>query len=73
MPGRKVSLERSDPVTTASPLMPETSVIHIEVGDGAIGDLILIRAEVAPIDGLLQSTSVAFDESSLTGESLRRI
>ncbi|QWT23216.1 heavy metal translocating P-type ATPase [Subtercola sp. PAMC28395] len=36
-----------------------------------IGDLILVRSgEVVPVDGELVSASAAFDESSLTGESL---
>ncbi|MDY7528997.1 MULTISPECIES: heavy metal translocating P-type ATPase [unclassified Cryobacterium] len=35
------------------------------------GDLLLVRpAEIVPVDGVLESASAAFDESSLTGESL---
>ncbi|TFC26327.1 cadmium-translocating P-type ATPase [Cryobacterium sp. TMT2-18-3] len=35
------------------------------------GDLLLVRpAEIVPVDGALVSVSAAFDESSLTGESL---
>ena len=36
-----------------------------------LGDLLLVRpAEIVPVDGELVSASAAFDESSLTGESL---
>jgi heavy metal translocating P-type ATPase len=43
----------------------------IPAGDVVIGDLILVRSgEVVPVDGQLVSASAAFDESSLTGESL---
>jgi heavy metal translocating P-type ATPase len=35
------------------------------------GDRLLVRpAEIVPVDGVLESVSAAFDESSLTGESL---
>ncbi|QNE48458.1 cadmium-translocating P-type ATPase [Glaciihabitans sp. INWT7] len=43
----------------------------IPAGDVVVGDLILVRSgEVVPVDGELVSASAAFDESSLTGESL---
>ena len=36
-----------------------------------VGDLLLVRpAEIVPVDGQLKSENAAFDESSLTGESL---
>jgi heavy metal translocating P-type ATPase len=36
-----------------------------------VGDLLLVRpSEIVPVDGQLHSDSAAFDESSLTGESL---
>ncbi|PXA68569.1 heavy metal translocating P-type ATPase [Cryobacterium arcticum] len=36
-----------------------------------VGDLLLVRpAEIVPVDGTLVSESAAFDEASLTGESL---
>jgi heavy metal translocating P-type ATPase len=37
----------------------------------AVGDRLLVRpAEIVPVDGFLVSASAAFDESSLTGESM---
>ncbi|TFD59147.1 heavy metal translocating P-type ATPase [Cryobacterium suzukii] len=43
--------------------VPATAVV--------VGDLLLVRpAEIVPVDGRLQSENAAFDESSLTGESL---
>ncbi|MFM9918412.1 heavy metal translocating P-type ATPase [Lacisediminihabitans sp. H27-G8] len=43
----------------------------IPAGEVVVGDLILVRSgEVVPVDGQLVSASAAFDESSLTGESL---
>lgn len=39
--------------------------------DVRVGDLLLVRpSEIVPVDGELHSDSAAFDESSLTGESL---
>ena len=43
----------------------------ITAADVLVGDTILVRSgEVVPVDGQLVSASAAFDESSLTGESL---
>ncbi len=43
----------------------------IAAGDVLVGDVILVRSgEVVPVDGRLGSASAAFDESSLTGESM---
>lgn len=55
-------------------LVPESSEVRdIAASDIAIGDRILVRSgEVVPVDGELASASAAFDESSLTGESLPR-
>jgi len=59
---------------TAHRLVPGSSrVDDIAAADVAIGDLILVRSgEVVPVDGTLTSVTAAFDESSLTGESLPR-
>ncbi|TQJ31560.1 heavy metal translocating P-type ATPase [Microbacterium sp. SLBN-146] len=39
--------------------------------DVVVGDVLLVRpSEVIPVDGVLESASGSFDESSLTGESL---
>lgn len=49
----------------------ETS--DIPAYDVVVGDLILVLSgEAVPVDGILQSSAAAFDESSLTGESLPR-
>jgi len=43
----------------------------ITAAEVLVGDIILVRSgEVVPVDGQLVSASAAFDESSLTGESL---
>lgn len=43
----------------------------IAASDVLVGDVVLVRSgEVVPVDGALLSASAAFDESSLTGESL---
>lgn len=43
----------------------------IAAGEVLVGDVILVRSgEVVPVDGRLGSASAAFDESSLTGESM---
>ena len=59
---------------TAHRLLPGSSrVDDIVAADVALGDLILVRSgEVVPVDGRLESETAAFDESSLTGESLPR-
>jgi heavy metal translocating P-type ATPase len=59
---------------TAHRLVPGSSrVDDIAAADVAVGDLILVRSgEVVPVDGQLESATAAFDESSLTGESLPR-
>ena len=50
-----------------------TEVADVPAGDVLVGDRILVRAgEVVPVDGDLVSPIAAFDESSLTGESLPR-
>jgi len=52
-------------------LSDEGIVRDIPAAEVRIGDRILIRpAEVVPVDGRLVSSSAAFDQSSLTGESL---
>jgi len=51
-----------------SPSGEPTDVPATEV---SVGDLLLVRPwEIVPVDGQLQGSSAAFDESSLTGESL---
>ncbi|MFK4834820.1 heavy metal translocating P-type ATPase [Microbacterium sp. ZW T2_14] len=46
-------------------------VVDVEVDDVVVGDILLVRpAEIVPVDGVLLSDDGAFDESSLTGESL---
>ncbi len=46
-------------------------VEDVPATDVRTGDLLLVRpAEIVPVDGELVSVSAAFDESSLTGESL---
>ncbi len=52
-------------------LEPDGTVRDIPVDEVAIGDRLLVRSgEVVPVDGILRSAANAFDESSLTGESL---
>jgi heavy metal translocating P-type ATPase len=47
------------------------TVEDIAAADVAVGDRLLVRpSEVVPVDASLMSVSGAFDESSLTGESL---
>ena len=47
------------------------SVRDVAVDEVAIGDVLLVRpAELVPVDGELLSDTGAFDQSSLTGESL---
>jgi heavy metal translocating P-type ATPase len=47
----------------------ETRDVHVD--EVAVGDLLLVRpAEIVPVDGTLASDQGAFDESSLTGESM---
>ena len=49
----------------------QSEVEDVPAGEVRIGDLILVRpAEIVPVDGDLVSDGAAFDESSLTGESL---
>ena len=62
-----------EPQTAHRLVSGSSRVDDVLVGEVAVGDLILIRAgEVVPVDGRLTSVSAAFDESSLTGESLPR-
>ncbi|MGB3375414.1 MAG: heavy metal translocating P-type ATPase [Microbacterium sp.] len=43
----------------------------VAVDDVSVGDVLLVRpSEIVPVDGTLLSGSGAFDESSLTGESM---
>ncbi|CAN5161143.1 heavy metal translocating P-type ATPase [soil metagenome] len=52
-------------------LLDEGAVRDIPAAEVRVGDRILVRpAEVVPVDGRLVSVSAAFDQSSLTGESL---
>lgn len=55
-------------------LVPDSSEVRdIAASEISIGDRILVRSgEVVPVDGDLASPSAAFDESSLTGESIPR-
>ena len=54
---------RLDPDSGETTDVPATEV--------RVGDLLLVRpSEIVPVDGDLHSDSAAFDESSLTGESL---
>ncbi|UXW86515.1 heavy metal translocating P-type ATPase [Microbacterium azadirachtae] len=47
------------------------SVRDLPVDDVAVGDLLLIRpSEIVPVDSEMVTDEAAFDESSLTGESL---
>ncbi len=47
------------------------SIEDISVSDVGIGDRLLVRpSELVPVDGILESDSGTFDQSSLTGESL---
>ncbi|MCI4656593.1 cadmium-translocating P-type ATPase [Cryobacterium algoricola] len=49
----------------------QADVEDVPATDVQAGDLLLVRpAEIVPVDGVLESASAAFDESSLTGESL---
>ena len=62
-----------EPQTAHRLVSGSSRVDDVAVGEIVVGDLILIRAgEVVPVDGRLTSVSAAFDESSLTGESLPR-
>jgi heavy metal translocating P-type ATPase len=46
-------------------------VADVTVDEVVVGDVLLVRpAEIVPVDGVLLSDDGAFDESSLTGESL---
>ncbi|MBG6057115.1 heavy metal translocating P-type ATPase [Cryobacterium sp. MP_M3] len=48
-----------------------TEVEDVPATDVRVGDHLLVRpAEIVPVDGTLVTDSAAFDESSLTGESL---
>ncbi|TFB73390.1 heavy metal translocating P-type ATPase [Cryobacterium glaciale] len=45
--------------------------VDVPATEVRVGDLLLVRpSEIVPVDGQLHSDSAAFDESSLTGESL---
>lgn len=45
--------------------------VDVPATEVRVGDLLLVRpSEIVPVDGQLTSDSAAFDESSLTGESL---
>lgn len=59
---------------TAHRLTPGSSAAtDISAAEVAIGDHILVRSgEVVPVDGTLVAATAAFDESSLTGESVPR-
>lgn len=59
---------------TAHRMVPGTGQIEdVATAQVAIDDVILVRSgEVVPVDGTLASSSAAFDESSLTGESIPR-
>lgn len=59
---------------TAHRVVPESSAVDdIPAAEVAISDHILVRSgEAVPVDGTLKDASAAFDESSLTGESLPR-
>ena len=49
----------------------ETDVTDVPANEVRVGDLLLLRpSEIVPVDGELVSDSAAFDESSLTGESI---
>ncbi len=46
-------------------------VEDISIAEVVVGDRLLVRpSEVVPVDGVLESATGSFDESSLTGESL---
>ncbi|MGV8882336.1 MAG: heavy metal translocating P-type ATPase [Rhodoglobus sp.] len=65
-------LER-EPQTAHRVVHGSSQVDDIPASEVAIGDALLIRSgEIVPVDGTLISESAAFDESSLTGESLPR-
>ena len=59
---------------TAHRVVPASSAVNdITAAEVAVGDHNLIRSgEMVPVDGTLIEASAAFDESSLTGESLPR-
>ncbi len=62
-----------EPQTAHRLISGSTQVEDIPAAQVAIGDLLLVRSgEVVPVDGSLVSSTAAFDESSLTGESLPR-
>lgn len=47
------------------------SIDDVDAADVRVGDRLLVRpSEIVPVDATLSSFSAAFDESSLTGESL---
>ncbi len=47
--------------------------VDVPADDVVIGDLIrVLSGEAVPVDGILESSTAAFDQSSLTGESLPR-
>src|SRR5690606_32258370 len=52
-------------------VLGEASIEDVPVEQVRPGDVLLVRpAEVVPVDGELLEEEAAFDESSLTGESL---
>jgi len=67
-------LDRSPRIAHVLPHPHDTTsdvVVDSPVEDVAIGDVILVRpSEVVPVDGRLLVEAAAFDESSLTGESM---
>jgi heavy metal translocating P-type ATPase len=52
-------------------LLPDGTVVDVPVTELAVGQNVLVKPhELVPVDGVLLSADAAFDESSLTGESL---
>ncbi|PPL16001.1 heavy metal translocating P-type ATPase [Microterricola pindariensis] len=56
---------------SAHRVLPGGGIEEIPVSEVAVGDTLLLRpAEIVPVDGVLLGQGGAFDESSLTGESI---
>ncbi|WP_157007877.1 heavy metal translocating P-type ATPase [Agromyces laixinhei] len=51
--------------------MEGESIVEVLAGDVRVGDVLLVRpSEIVPVDAALRSQEAAFDESSITGESV---
>lgn len=73
--GKKSAVDTIDKIKSTLPLdaiiIENDTKKSISVDEIKIGDILELKAgEIAPVDGIIVSGSGAFDESSITGESL---